>query len=88
MLGAEAILVDSGDYASRELSQYHELSSYFSAKGHSAPDITKVKSLADLLSVCNAISNQWSEFTKTIEDNKVDLIFSQAVWSIFADMNF
>ena len=80
VLGAEAILVDSGDYASKELSHYYELSSYFSAKGHSAPDITKVKSLAGLLAVCNAqyLTNGLNSL-KTIEDNKVDLIFSQAV---------
>lgn len=78
--GARAILIDAGDFASKDLEKYQQLVSYLTELGLSPPDISSAHDLGGILRVCN--SQYLVEGVKSfsaIESNSVDLIFSQAV---------
>ena len=78
--GGEAILVDAGDFAEKNLTSYQALANHLVAQGFNAPNIAHAKSLDDVVKICSACYlTDGLNSLKTIKDNSVDLIFSQAV---------
>ncbi len=78
--GGTAILVDAGDFATRDLDFYRRLSTSLADKGLAAPDLRGATSLDEILERCNArYLTNGLESLATISDASVDLIFSQAV---------
>lgn len=78
--GARTILIDAGDFASRDLDKYHQLVNQLTELGLNPPDISFATELDDILHLCN--SHYLVEGIKslsTVKSNSVDLIFSQAV---------
>ena len=78
--GARAVLIDSGDYAVRDVRLYQSFASRLKKHGLDAPDLAGAESREDILAICGAkyLSNGLSSL-QTIADGSVDLIFSQAV---------
>jgi len=78
--GARAILVDTGDYANKDLGRYVALSETMNANGIDAPDFSECKTVEAFLNRCGA-----SYLTKGLDSLRQlpsgisDLIFSQAV---------
>jgi len=78
--GGTAVLVDSGDYATKNLSTYHGLVNHLNDQGFSVPDITHANSVEDVLETCDGrYLTEGLNSLKSLDDNSVDLIFSQAV---------
>ena len=78
--GGEAILLDAGDFAEKNLTPYHALADHLAAQGFNVPDLTQARSLDDVVKICNAnYLTDGLHSLKTVKENSVDLIFSQAV---------
>jgi SAM-dependent methyltransferase len=78
--GAHAVLIDSGDYASREVRLYLSFADRLKDQGFDVPDLSEAESREDVLSICGAKYLPNGLFSlQTIADDSVDLIFSQAV---------
>jgi SAM-dependent methyltransferase len=78
--GARAILVDAGDFASRDLDFYRQLASELHSEGLSAPDLADVATLEELLGACGATYiTDGLRGLQRLPDSSVDLVFSQAV---------
>jgi SAM-dependent methyltransferase len=75
-----AVLVDAGDFATRDLDHYRTLAESLSEDGLPAPDLSGVRSVEDILERCGAeyLTNGLASL-ESIEDSSIDLIFSQAV---------
>lgn len=79
--GAKAILIDAGYYLSKDVSQYIELQKILIEQGRTLPpELSSSKNVKDILNYCNAqyFTNGLESF-REINDNSVDLVFSQAV---------
>ncbi len=78
--GARAVLVDSGAYASHDLSVYRVLAGRLSARGLPAPDLASAQSLVEVLERCGAtyLTDGLSSL-RDIPAGSIDLVFSQAV---------
>jgi hypothetical protein len=78
--GAKAILVDVGHFVQQDISVYFKLESVLQAKGLNPPDLSKCVNLQEVLKTCNAsyMTNGLSSL-KTLENDSVNFIFSQAV---------
>ncbi len=80
-LGIErTYLIDSGDFARRDLAHYAALAEDLEAAGLDRPDISAVQDRGDLLSCCNAeyLTDGIESFAR-IDSGCVDLVFSQFV---------
>ena len=78
--GAKTILVDSGEYISKDIDFYISLAEDLRKLGHEPPDLSAIKNIGDILDLCEA--SYYSEgliSLKEIPQDSVDLIFSQAV---------
>lgn len=78
--GAKSVLIDAGDFASKDLHYYRYLETYLTRLGLSPPDLSGAKNLDDILELCN--SQYLTRGLRSIEGVKsesIDLIFSQAV---------
>jgi SAM-dependent methyltransferase len=77
---ARSILIDSGDYATRDVSLYQSIAKALKEGGANTPNLSGAKTREDILTICNS-----SYFTnglvslKELPDSSVDFIFSQAV---------
>jgi SAM-dependent methyltransferase len=80
-LGAtRVILVDVGDFATRDLAPYRELAAYLRSEGLSPPDIESCKSREDVLAQCDAeYHTSGLASMRALESGSVDLVFSHAV---------
>jgi SAM-dependent methyltransferase len=78
--GASAVLVDSGDYAVRDVRLYRDFADRLKEQGLDVPDLSQAESREDVLAICNAryLSDGLSSL-QTIANDSIDLIFSQAV---------
>lgn len=78
--GAKIILIDSGDYASRDVRLYQSFAKSLKEQGLDAPDLSSAKTREDVLEICGAqyLSSGLSSLQE-ITDSSVDLVFSQAV---------
>ncbi len=77
---AKAILVDSGDYASKDIKSYISLTKNLRILGHNPPNLSRAKNIDDILSICNATYyTAGLSSLRTITKNSVDFIFSHAV---------
>jgi SAM-dependent methyltransferase len=78
--GASVILIDSGDYAIRDVRLYQSFANRLKEQGLDAPDLSRAECREDVLKICGAkfLPNGLSSL-QTIADGSVDLIFSQAV---------
>lgn len=78
--GASAVLIDSGDYAIRDVRFYQDFANKLKGQGLDVPDFSEAESLEDILLICSARYLPNGIFSlQTIADDSVDLIFSQAV---------
>jgi SAM-dependent methyltransferase len=80
-LGAdEVILLDAGNFATRELQPYLALATHLRERGLVPPDLTRCTSVEEILTRCNAryLTNGLHDLRK-LADGSVDLVFSQAV---------
>jgi SAM-dependent methyltransferase len=78
--GAYAVLVDSGEYASRDLGFYRSLALDLQALGLNPPDISNAKCLEDVLRNCGATYlTEGVSSLRIIAGDSIDFIFSQAV---------
>jgi hypothetical protein len=78
--GARAVLVDSGAYASDDLSVYRALADRLAARGLPAPDLTSARTLTDVIARCGATYHtRGLSSLRDIPSGSVDLVFSQAV---------
>jgi len=78
--GCTAVLVDAGDFATRDLSVYRAIAASLAADGLAAPDLSEVESLEEVLERCGAeYLTNGLESLASVDDSSVDLIFSQAV---------
>jgi SAM-dependent methyltransferase len=77
---SSAVLVDSGAFATQDLSFYQNLSAALSEQGLPSPDLRCATSLDEILALCGAqyLTNGLESLAQ-ISDSSVDLIFSQAV---------
>ena len=78
--GAKTILIDSGEYISKDIDFYISLAEDLRKLGHEPPDLSAIKNIGDILDLCEA--SYYSEglvSLKEIPQDSVDLIFSQAV---------
>ncbi len=78
--GAKAVLIDSGDYAVRDVGLYQNFANRLKEYGLDAPDLSDAESREDVLAICGGkyLPNGLSSL-QAISDGSVDLIFSQAV---------
>lgn len=78
--GAKSIIVDADRYVREDIHIYHALNHSLAEKGFPCVDISHCQSVDDILAVCNAcyMTNGLTSL-RSIKDNSVDLIFSQAV---------
>ena len=73
-------LIDTDNYASENLNHYLQMAEYLNKNGKSFPSIKNIKSLQKLLKICNAeYLTEGLASLKTIPDNSIDLIWSEAV---------
>ncbi len=78
--GARSILVDVGAFATNDMERYRKIAEDLKKKGFNVPNITKAKTLDDVLLACGSqYLTQGLESFATIETGVIDLIFSQAV---------
>ena len=78
--GARAILVDSGEFASKNLNSYLSLADELRKIGHNPPDLSNAKNVDDILTLCGAVYYTGGlSSLRRIAENSVDLVFSQAV---------
>lgn len=78
--GARAILIDSGDFATKDAQFYRDFAGYLGSRGLPSPDLSGAYNLDHILKACNAqyLTNGLNSI-QVIENNSVDFIFSQAV---------
>jgi SAM-dependent methyltransferase len=78
--GANTILIDSGDYASQDISLYRRFTKSLKEAGLRPPNLEEAQNREEALKICGAkyLSNGLSSL-KAIADDSVDLIFSHAV---------
>jgi SAM-dependent methyltransferase len=78
--GARAILVDSGEFASHDLTVYQALAGRLSERGLPAPDLTSAQTLDEVIARCGAsyLTGGLSSL-EDIPSGSIDLVFSQAV---------
>jgi len=78
--GATSTLVDAGRYAVDDVRPYLKLEAFLRSEGLDVPDISELNSLDELLTRCDSkYLVNGLESLKTIPDNSIDFIFSQAV---------
>ena len=78
--GARSILIDSGSFATTSIADYHNIAEVLEFEGLTPPDISKAKTLNDVLDACGAkYLTKGLESFSLIKDGAIDLIFSQAV---------
>lgn len=80
-LGArQAILVDSGAYATHDMKKYRALVAHLAEAGLRPPDISSCETTADLLAVCNArYLTDGLVSLRSLPSSTVDFVFSHAV---------
>ncbi len=79
--GVERIwLVDSGNFARRDMRHYHAVAADLTARGFSVPDLSHCRRLDDILRTCRAtyLTGGLASL-REIADQSVDLIVSEAV---------
>lgn len=81
-LGAKKIiLVDAGDFASKDLRVYNAMAQFLLNQGYNLPNISKCNSVNDILTKCNAeYLYDGIDSYKKISSGSVDFIFSQVVF--------
>jgi SAM-dependent methyltransferase len=78
--GANAILVDTGAYVRTDIDPYLELKTDLANKGLSSPNLSKCRTIDDLLAICSAkYMTAGIDSLAQIESASIDFIFSQAV---------
>lgn len=78
--GATAVLVDSGDFATDDVSSYVHLASELRSRGFTTPDVDDCTSTAEILDRCGAeYYSNGLESLRSMPSASIDLIFSQAV---------
>lgn len=80
-LGAtRCYLIDSGDYASRDVNSYKEMGRHLGEQGHEFPSLKEVQSIDEILSVCHAtyLTNGLASL-RELPSGSVDFVFSNAV---------
>ena len=78
--GCTAVLVDAGDFATRDVDVYRALAASLAGDGLPAPDLSGAESLEDVLERSGAeYLTNGLESLASIDGSSVDLIFSQAV---------
>lgn len=78
--GATAILVDSGKYVSEDVNLYKSMAEDLERLGLNPPDLSSAKKIEDIVNLCGAVYHTAGLGSlKTIAQDSVDLIFSQAV---------
>lgn len=77
---AKAILIDAGNFVRNDIIPYKLLAATLRKKGLPAPDISKVKTVDEILAICEAkyLTNGLQSL-KQIDNNSIDIIYSQAV---------
>lgn len=79
-LGARAILVDNGRYATEDIKVYQKLTKYLKDNGYSAPDLSECGNVDQIIEVCQAkYLTNGIDSLKDIHTETIDFIFSQAV---------
>jgi SAM-dependent methyltransferase len=77
---SQSYLVDVGNFASSKMDGYLNMAEYLSSKGYSFSLSKNISSINELLNLCNAeYLTSGSSSLKTIPDNSVDFIWSEAV---------
>lgn len=78
--GAKALLVDAGSFVRSDVSSYLTLEKALRCRGLRPPDLSHCRDVDEILAKCHArYLTNGLESLKAIEDQSVDVIFSQAV---------
>jgi hypothetical protein len=76
----KTVLVDVGDFATRDMRPYVNLDRFLASKGFPLVGAAECVDLSDLLTRCNALYlTNGIESLKTLNKNSVDVVFSNAV---------
>lgn len=79
-LGARAILVDSGAYATEDMRPYLALCKLLRSRGLEPPELTVAHTFKDALELCNSqYLTRGIESWREIPSNSIDFVFSHAV---------
>ena len=89
-LGARrTVLIDAGDYATRETSQYAAMVAHLSERGYLLPRPTRLDDVAELLKACAVrYLTQGVDSLATIPSSSIDFCFSNAVLEHIAKADF
>ncbi len=78
--GASSILIDADNFAKKDISYLVKLSNFLKKKGLNCPDVYISDTLEEVLFKCNSrYLTKGLESFYSLQENSVDLIFSQAV---------
>lgn len=79
--GAEnTFLIDVENYVNKDLNFYKKLISVLKARGLKTPDISKAKSIKEILNLCNGIYlTDGLSSLNSIKDNSIDYVWSHSV---------
>jgi SAM-dependent methyltransferase len=79
--GADRVhLVDAGAFATRDLQVYQDMAAFLARRGLSAPDLSGVRDLEDVLARCHAeYGTRGLESLRAVPSASVDFAWSQAV---------
>jgi SAM-dependent methyltransferase len=79
-IGAEATIIDAGPFARVDVDFYINFANTLQGKGFSPPDITFCKNINEILFACRSqYKTDGLASLRSLPDNSVDYIFSQAV---------
>jgi SAM-dependent methyltransferase len=77
---ASTLLVDVGPFARNDLKPYREMAEFLQGRGLTIPDISNSETLDQVLDACNAqYLTKGLQSLRSIADNSVDFVWSQAV---------
>lgn len=79
-IGAEAIIIDAGPFARDDVDFYITFANTVQEKGFSPPDIKLCKNINEILLACRSqYMTEGLASLRSLPDNSIDYIFSQAV---------
>lgn len=78
--GSKSYLVDSGDYALKDVEPYKNMAKFISENDLCPPNISNLQSIEEILARCSALyMTSGLSSLKAIPDKSIDFIWSQAV---------
>ncbi len=79
-LNCRCILVDTGNFVSKDLNMYFDLREKLIDIGLNPPDLSNVSNINDIIKICDSeYHTEGIQSLKSIRTDSIDIIFSQAV---------